>query len=244
MEACKRTDPGKFLRRRHRAMNSRFFQQPAKIFVVLFVGAALIACESARSQAVDPADALTGEDHLQNFLDEAQTVQAEFYQELWDADDQLVEIATGSLSLQRPNQFLWRYREPIEQLVLADGVSLWIYDVELAQATVTPLNDIIEATPAMLLSGDQSVRDRFETLENFTADGLSWVRLVPKVPGSDFRSILVGFRDGELARLELIDGLDQLTRIVFSEVHINQELAPDLFSFDPADGVDVIGEPG
>ena len=146
-------------------MNSRFFQQPAKIFVVLFVGATLIACESARSQAVDPADVLTGEDHLQNFLDEARTVQAEFYQELWSADDQLVEIATGSLSLQRPNQFLWRYREPIEQLVLADGVSLWIYDVELAQVTVTPLNDIIEATPAMLLSGDQSVRDRFETLE-------------------------------------------------------------------------------
>ena len=243
MEACKRTDPGKLSHRRHRATISTLFRQSAKISVVLLVGAALIACESARSQAVDPADTLTGEDHLQNFLDEAQTVQAEFYQELWGADDQLVEIATGSLSLQRPNQFLWRYREPIEQLVLADGVSLWIYDVELAQATVTPLNDIIEATPAMLLSGDQSVRDRFETLENFTADGLSWVRLVPKVPGSDFRSILVGFRDGELARLELIDGLDQLTRIDFSEVRINQELAPDLFSFDPADGVDVIGEP-
>ena len=203
-------------------MNSRFFQQPAKIFVVLFVGAALIACESARSQAVDPAGVLTGEDHLQNFLDEAQTVQAEFHQELWGADERLVEVATGSLSLQRPNQFLWRYQEPIEQLVLADGVSLWIYGVESAQATVTPLNDLIEATPAMLLSGDQSVRDGFETLGHFTADGLSWVRLAPKIPGSDFRSVLVGFRDGELARLELIDGLDQLTRIDFSEVHINQ----------------------
>ena len=221
----------------------RLLERSAKIFILLFVGAALIACASAWSQAVDSAVALTGEDHLQNFLDEVQTVQAEFYQELWGADDQIVEIAMGSLSLQRPNQFLWRYREPIEQLVLADGDNLWIYDVELAQATVTPLSDVIEATPAMLLSGDQSVRDGFETLENFTADGLSWVRLAPKIPGSDFLSILVGFRDGELARLELIDGLDQLTRIGFSEVHINQELAADLFSFEPADGVDVIGEP-
>ncbi len=203
----------------------------------------LIACESARPQAVDSASALTGEDHLQNFLDEAQTLQAEFYQELRDTDEQLVEIATGSLSLQRPNRFRWRYREPIEQLVLADGDSLWIYDVELAQATVTPLSDMIEATPAMLLSGDQAVREGFETLENFTADGLSWVRLAPKVPGSDFRSVLIGFRDGELARLELLDGLDQLTRIEFSEVQLNQELAVDLFSFDPPDGVDVIGEP-
>jgi len=243
LEACKRTDLEKFLRR-HRRPTSRLFQQPAKIHVVLLVGAAaLIACELARPQAVDTADALTGEDHLQNFLDEAQTLQAEFYQELRDTDEQLIEIATGSLSLRRPNRFLWRYREPIEQLVLADGDSLWIYDVELAQATVTPLSDIIEATPAMLLSGDRSVRDGFETLETYSADGLSWVRLAPKVPGSDFRSVLVGFRDGELARLELIDGLDQRTRIDFSAIHINPELAVDLFIFDPPDGVDVIGEP-
>ena len=236
MEACKRTDLEKYSQPHHRATTSIHR-------VVLLVGAALIACESAWPQPADSADGLTGEQHLQNFLDEAQTLQAEFYQELRGADEQLIEIATGSLSLQRPNQFLWRYREPIEQLVLADGESLWIYDVELAQATVTPLSDIIEATPAMLLSGDQSVRDGFETLGNSTGDGLSWVHLAPKIPASDFRSILIGFRDGELARLELIDGLDQLIRIDFSRVRINQDLAADLFSFDPPNGVDVIGEP-
>ena len=95
----------------------------------------------------------------------------------------------------------------------------------------------------MLLSGDQAVRDGFEALESFAADGLSWVRLAPRIPGSDFRSVLIGFRDAELARLELIDGLDQTTRINFSEVFINQDLEVDLFSFDPPAGVDVIGEP-
>jgi chaperone LolA len=211
--------------------------------VVIFVGAAMIACNAAWPQTVDSPDGPTGEEHLQNFLDDVQTLQAEFYQELWSADEELVEIATGSLSLQRPNHFLWSYQSPIEQLILADGESLWIYDVELAQATVTPLSDIIEATPAMLLSGDQAVRDGFEALESFAADGLSWVRLAPRIPGSDFRSVLIGFRDAELARLELIDGLDQTTRINFSEVFINQDLEVDLFSFDPPAGVDVIGEP-
>jgi len=191
---------------------------------------------------VDSTDALTGEQHLQIFLEEVQTLQAEFYQELRSRDEQLVEIAMGRLSLRRPNQFLWRYRRPIEQLILADGENLWIYDIELSQATVTPLSDIMEATPAMLLSGDQGVRDGFETLETFSADGLSWVHLAPKLSGSDFSSVLVGFRDGELARLELIDGLDQTTRIDFSEIHINQELGENLFVFDPPSGVDVIGE--
>jgi chaperone LolA len=211
--------------------------------VVIIVGAAMIAGNAAWPQTADSPDGTTGEEHLQSFLDDVQTLQAEFYQELWGADEELVEIATGSLSLRRPNHFLWSYQSPIEQLVLADGESLWIYDVELAQATVTPLSDIIEATPAMLLSGDQAVRDGFEVLESFAADGLSWVRLAPRIPGSDFRSVLIGFQDAELARLELIDGLDQTTRINFSEVLLNQDLAVDLFSFDPPAGVDVIGEP-
>jgi outer membrane lipoprotein carrier protein len=203
----------------------------------------MIAGNAAWPQTADSPDGTTGEEHLQSFLDDVQTLQAEFYQELWSADEELVEIATGSLSLRRPNHFLWSYQSPIEQLILADGESLWIYDVELEQATVTPLSDIIEATPAMLLSGDQAVRDGFEVLESFAADGLSWVRLAPRIPGSDFRSVLIGFQDAELARLELIDGLDQTTRINFSEVLLNQDLAVDLFSFDPPAGVDVIGEP-
>ena len=204
--------------------------------------AAHLACATAYSQDADTSVVVSGEQYLQQFLDEARTLQAEFYQELSDADGQLVEVASGTMSLERPNRFLWRYRDPLEQLVLADGQNLWIYDIELDQATVTPLSDVIEATPAMLLSGDEAVRDSFDTLENFSADDLSWVRLAPNVPGSDFRSISIGFRDGELARLELIDGLEQITRIEFSEVVVNQNLTLGLFDFDPPDGVDVIGE--
>ncbi len=203
----------------------------------------ILACQAALPQTIAQAEGLSGEEQLQRFLDDASTLQAEFHQELFGSDEQLIEIATGTLSLQRPNRFLWRYRDPIEQIVLADGENLWIYDLELAQATVTPLDDVIEATPAMLLSGDQAVRNAFDMVEVFSEAGLSWVHLAPNVPGSDFRTILVGFRDGDLARLELLDGLDQITRIDFSEVVVNQELESDFFSFDPPPGVDVIGEP-
>jgi outer membrane lipoprotein carrier protein len=206
------------------------------------VAATLIGCELAYSQSAESSAVISGEQYLQQFLDDARTLQAEFYQELSDADGQLIEVATGTMSLQRPNRFLWQYRDPLEQLILADGEYLWIYDVELDQATVTPLSDIIEATPAMLLSGDQAVRDGFDTLENFVADELSWVRLAPNVPGSDFRSVLIGFMSGELARLELIDGLEQVTRIAFSDVVVNQDLDSGLFEFEPPAGVDVIGE--
>ncbi len=181
--------------------------------------------------------------HLERFLTQAMTLQAEFEQELRGSDGELVEVATGRLFLQRPNQFFWEYREPLEQIILADGENLWIYDVDLSQATVTPLDELADATPAMLLSGDLSVRDSFEAVEFFTAEGEDWVRLSPTESGADFRSILIGFRSGELASLELLDALDQVTRIDFTDVVENAALSADLFSFDPPRGVDVIGEP-
>lgn len=228
-------DPGKCWRHRHR----RTINKIGCSFLVL--GASLLACDSLFSQDADFPVISSGEQYLQQFLNETRTLQAEFYQELWDTEGQLIEVASGTVSLERPNRFLWRYRDPLEQIVLADGINLWIYDIELAQATVTPLNDAIQATPAMLLSGDEAVRDRFSLLEDFSADGMSWIRLEPNVPGSDFRSVLIGFKDGELARLELLDGLGQTTRIGFSEVLVNLPLRTGLFSFDLPDEVDVIG---
>jgi outer membrane lipoprotein carrier protein len=228
-------EPGKYSPRRRQATVSL-------PFATALLGCGFVFCHSAGSQSATPESGpIDGAEALELFLDEANTVQAQFHQELWDAEDRLVETAVGTLSLKRPNRFLWSYREPIEQLVIADGERLWIYDVELAQVTVTPLDEPVAATPAMLLSGDQAVRDGFEILESFDADDLSWVRLVPKLEGTDFRSVLIGFRNGNLARLELVDGLDQVTRIEFSEVLINTELADALFEFLPPDGVDVIG---
>ena len=128
-------------------------------------------------------------------------------------------------------------------MVVADGENLWIYDVELAQATVSPLDEPVAATPAMLLSGDQAVREGFDILESFRADEIEWVRLAPKLEGTDFRAVLIGFRGGSLASLELVDGLDQVTEIQFSSVEVNPPIADDVFDFEPPDDVDVIGEP-
>jgi len=147
------------------------------------------------------------------------------------------------LWIKRPNQFLWDYQEPFEQLVVSDGMNLWIYDVELGQVTVGPLDEPISATPAMLLSGDQAVRDGFEVTENFITNGINWVRLVPKLEGTDFSAVFVGFRERVLVRLELLDGLDQVTEIQFEEVEVNPMILGNTFNFIPPEDVDVIGQP-
>ena len=204
---------------------------------------ALALSSSIGAQSEEPVSGIDGAASLETFIETTRTLRAEFQQELWSSEGRLVETAAGTLWLSRPNRFLWNYSEPFEQLVVADGENLWIYDVELGQVTVSPLDDPIAATPAMLLSGDQAVREGFDVLESFTADGIEWVRLAPQLEGTDFSNVLIGFRAGLLASLELVDGLDQVTEIEFDAVEVNPVISDDSFDFTPPEDADVIGQP-
>jgi outer membrane lipoprotein carrier protein len=181
---------------------------------------------------------------LNAFLSGVRSLTADFKQELYGADDRLLETQAGKLSLQRPNRFRWSYAKPSELVVVADGKKLWMYDVELAQVTVSPLDDTVGSSPAMLLSGDRDVRDEFDVVETFTRDGLEWVKLAPKTGAADFRSVTIGFEGSAPRRLELVDGLNQVTRISLANVAVNPDLSDSMFEFTPPAGVDVIGGKG
>jgi outer membrane lipoprotein carrier protein len=207
--------------------------------IELAIALALAASGAAAQQS--PPD---GASALDSFLADVRTLRADFRQELWTADQQLLQTETGTLSLSRPNRFRWTYTAPTELSVVADGEKLWIYDVELAQVTVAPFDESVGSSPAMLLSGDSSVRDGFDVLEQYRLDGLDWVKLVPKQGGSDFTSVLIGFDGPAPRRLELVDGLNQVTRIEFDGLSLNPELPPATFQFEAPPGVDVIGGEG
>lgn len=205
----------------------------------------LASCAAAHNAAAQPAESRTAEQGLatlEAFLNEVQSLTADFKQELWTADQRLLQTETGTLSLKRPNRFRWTYVEPTELVVVANGKQLWIYDVELAQVTVSPFDDTVGASPAMLLSGGRDVREDFEVVQTYTAEALDWVKLEPRAGGSDFVSVLIGFSGTSPRRLELVDGLNQVTRIELDNLDVNRDLADDLFELDVPPGVDVIGE--
>jgi chaperone LolA len=208
------------------------------------VSAVTVPFAAVWAQPAESGSAAQGMATLEAFLDGVQSLTADFKQELWTADQKLLQTETGSLSLKRPNRFRWTYVDPTELVVAADGTRLWIYDIELAQITVAPFDDTIGASPAMLLSGDRNVREEFEVVETTTADGLNWVKLAPIAAGSDFGSVRIGFSGTAPRRLELVDGLGQVTRIELDNLDVNPELADQLFELDVPAGVDVIGGEG
>jgi outer membrane lipoprotein carrier protein len=179
---------------------------------------------------------------LDRFLTEVRSLTADFEQELWTADQRLVEISHGTVAIKRPGQFRWNYTDPLETMIVTDGETLWMYDVEIAQVTRSRLDERESASPAMLLSGDEAVRDGFVVVSTEETEAVTWISLRPKFAGSDFKTVRLGFADSQISRMELIDGLDQTTAIGFSNVMTNVKLDESLFEFRVPPGVNVLGD--
>jgi outer membrane lipoprotein carrier protein len=180
---------------------------------------------------------------LDNFLHDVRTMSARFEQSLIDADDVVVEESGGVLEIQRPGRFRWVYDRPYEQIMVADGLNVWSYDVDLAQVTVKAQQDLLGGTPALLLGGTDNVLDDFEYAQSFSDRGTVWIHLRPRSTENGFTKIELGFDDGHLRRMIFSDNLQQSTLIALFDVQFNQQIPADHFQFTPPEDVDLVGVP-
>ena len=202
--------------------------------------ATLLATAIVTAQPTAPSE---GERLLQHFVDNVHTLSGRFEQKLVDANDIVVEEANGTLEISKPGRFRWSYAEPYEQLLVADGLNVWSYDVDLAQVTVKPQQELLGNTPAALLGGAGDVLDDFTYIGSFTDRGTVWVRLRPKSTDNGFTSVELGFNDGTLRRLIFADNLEQTTLIALFDVDVNSDIAEEVFTFTPPADADLVGVP-
>ena len=202
--------------------------------------AALVAClAAATAQAQGGVDAVA---RVDAYLGSFRTLTATFNQVVRSRDDQVVDRASGTLALSRPDRFRWDYQKPYVQTIVADGKRLWLYDSDLEQVTVRALEQGLGSTPAMLLSGAGKVGDAFGSVAVQRQGDWTWCRLKPKQEGSDFEQVSLAFdRKGELTAMELRDKLGQTTVIEFGALRRTPPLDQRLFRFEPPPGADVIG---
>ena len=180
---------------------------------------------------------------IDGFVTDIRTLQSRFEQTLMDADGQILEVSSGTLEIQRPGRFRWTYLEPYEQWLVADGLNVWSYDVDLAQVTVKPQAKVLSNTPALLLSGSHDAMDQFEHDGVFEDGGLTWVRLRPVDTDSGFNRVELAFSGKLLSRMVFFDNLEQTTLVSLYDVRIDEPIDPQLFEFVAPDDVDVVGVP-
>jgi outer membrane lipoprotein carrier protein len=184
-----------------------------------------------------------GERLVKEFVEGVETMQGRFEQALIDASGEVVERSTGTLEIERPGKFRWTYFEPYEQQLVADGLNIWSYDVDLEQVTVKPQAEALANTPALLLGGDQEALAQFRfdsaTLEN----GTTWVRMIPVDTSSGFERMELGFLNGQLSRMAFFDNLEQTTLVALYDVVTNVPFEAGHFAFEIPGDADLVGVP-
>ena len=211
-------------------MNARF---------VFFVIAVLIA----PAVSADVTSQEAGRQLVDDFVTDVATFSGRFEQSLIDANGQIIETTSGTLEIQRPGQFRWSYIEPYEQVLVADGLNIWSYDVDLAQVTVKPQAEALSNTPALLLGGSADAMEQFVHEGSYAEEQTTWVRMSPRNTESGFLRVEMGFMNGELSRMVFFDNLDQTTVVALHDVEVNAPIDATRFQFDVPADADVVGTP-
>lgn len=178
-------------------------------------------------------------DALREFGRDVKSGKANFTQTVTSPDGKRKKVSSGSFEFQRPNQFRFAYAKPFEQVIVADGQKVWIYDADLNQASSRKLADALGATPASLLAGTNLERD-FTLKAQPSEGGIDWVLATPKQAESTIQSLKLGFKAKELAAMEIVDGFGQRSRLDFSAVQANVPVAAERFQFKLPAGADLI----
>lgn len=176
---------------------------------------------------------------LQAKLNAIRTMSASFSQVV-NAQKREVSRSSGTMALSRPGLFRWQTKNPMEQLVLADGQHLWVYDVDLEQVTVKKQEKSLGGTAALFLSSYDDTVTRDFDVTTYTKGNKAYFDLHSKSSKANLPRIKLVFEGSMLSGLELYDQLGQHTDVILSQIKNNPTLAPTLFKFITPKGVDVV----
>ena len=178
-------------------------------------------------------------DTLKEFVREVKTGRSAFTQTVTAPDGVKRRLSSGSFEFARPNRFRFAYAKPFEQVIVADGQKVWIFDSDLNQVSVRQFNSALGSTPAALLAGASLEKD-FDLSNQPPKDGLDWALATPKNKDGAFQSVRIGFKGKTLAAVEITDSFGQRSLLQFTQMLANATVAPDTFRFTPPAGADVI----
>ena len=189
----------------------------------------------------------TGLESLEKFVKTVKTGRTDFTQVVTapprDGQAARTKKSSGSFEFSRPGRFKFVYKKPFEQFIVADGQTLWLYDVDLNQVTARKQAQALGSTPAALIA---SASDMSALQADFTltavpdSDGLEWVQATPKAKDSSLQYVRVGFKGADLAALDILDSFGQLSSMRFTTLQSNVTLESNSFAFKPPAGADLI----
>ncbi|WCE03780.1 outer membrane lipoprotein chaperone LolA [Pseudoxanthomonas sp. JBR18] len=183
-------------------------------------------------------------DQLTTFTSGLKGLDGQFTQKVYNGNGGLKEQSSGRVALSAPDLFRWEYAKPYEQLIVADGKKVWIYEPDLQQATVRAQGNEAQTSPLAALMKPAELDSKFDVSQGPDEAGLEWMTLTPKRSddSSGFEVARLGFADGQLKRMEFTDAVGQRTEVAFSGWKRNPSFPSGTFRYAPGKDVDVVGD--
>jgi outer membrane lipoprotein carrier protein len=188
-----------------------------------------------------------GLDRLESFVQTVQTGKADFVQVVTApakaGQTARKKTSSGTFEFSRPNRFKFVYVKPFAQTLVADGQTLWLWDVDLNQVTARKQAQVLNSTPAALIASATSVRALeadFTLTDAPAAEGLEWVLAKPKSKDSSLQSVRIGFKGSNLEQLDIQDSFGQQSVLTFNGFQANATLDSATFQFTQPAGADLV----
>jgi outer membrane lipoprotein carrier protein len=184
-------------------------------------------------------------DQFKSFVSGTKAARGEFTQtqvRSKTATGKAAPASSGTFVFARPGKFIWTYQKPYEQVLQADGETLYIYDKDLNQVTTHKLGSALGSSPAAILFGSNDLEKNFTLAEAGAHDGLEWLTATPKAKDTTFEHIGIGLKDGVPQAMELKDAFGQTSLLKFTNFQRNPSLGAQQFKFEVPKGADVVNQ--
>lgn len=204
-----------------------------KLFLKIFLSTSLFVAITVH------ADTPVAAQHLLEKLSGIKTLQADFIQENYDAKNKLLQKQSGHFKVTEDGKFIWNIAAPYEQKIISDGKILKIFDPDLEQLTIKPLDKKTQVIPLLLFSGQSEEITRQYDISNPEQNNFE---LHARDKNSLFDKLEVRFQKDLPVSLSIIDSMNQKTLVNFNGVVANQALKATGFQFEAPADVDIIDE--
>ena len=200
----------------------------------------VLACLLPTAVLADDAAAA----QLKALLQPLNTLRADFSQRIFSADGYEIQNSQGEMHVARPGKLRWIIAPPMEQWLISDGSTLWLYDPDLEQVIIRPFQQSVADTPAMLFGGGaDQLEENYSVSVSSSEGGASYI-LKPLVSTGLYEQITLVFVGETPTQIIIVDSLAQRTDIILSNARRNTALSAEqiaaLFSFIPPPGVDIL----
>ena len=177
-------------------------------------------------------------DNLFEFLNSKQYITAQFIQTT--ETDFKERTVGGEIKANRSGQFKIEYKEPINEMISADGEYLYKLDLELDQLDILPREDYFTNTPiSIFISEIDDLKELYLVDYCEVTNNQTTCLIMPKSKESFMEKLFINFIENNLVSLRYLDSFNQDVRLKLNNISWSSFEESDLKIFIP-EGIDVV----